>query len=166
MSVRRGVFWKKRTVEASRQLDILWLTRKYDLTHYASGDVTWTIGLGKKSTIGLIVWPPDRIELLYTVTEMGGTKHEFDYYVRIETTPCYFGGKRWWFRCPGCNRRCRIIYQPPGARVFACRICHNLTYKSQQEKRWSWFDIIKRAQRLDEKVRQLRNQQRRSKRKR
>src|SRR4030042_4621781 len=27
-------------------------------------------------------------------------------------TPCYFGGIRWWFKCPSCNRRVGILYKP------------------------------------------------------
>jgi hypothetical protein len=31
-----------------------------------------------------------------------------------------FGGCRHWFRCPSCQRRCRLIY---GGAHFRCRIC-------------------------------------------
>lgn len=65
----------------------------------------------------------------------GQTSH---YLVRLTSTPCHFGGKRWWFVCPlvwdgrACNRRVRILYRPWGTRYFACRECHELTYESRQ----------------------------------
>lgn len=43
-----------------------------------------------------------------------------------------FGGVRYWFLCPGCNRRVGILYKPVGEIFFKCRHCHNLTYQSAQ----------------------------------
>ena len=48
--------------------------------------------------------------------------------VYLESTPLPFGGLRWWFRCPGCKRRCTKLYLPRGASAFLCRECHDLTY--------------------------------------
>jgi len=45
----------------------------------------------------------------------------------------HFGGYRWWFTCPLCQRRCGTIHRPPGNYRFACRVCHRLNYRSQQE---------------------------------
>jgi hypothetical protein len=45
---------------------------------------------------------------------------------------------RWLWRCPGlpeagaCPRRCDNLYLPPGATAFACRRCHDLTWKASQ----------------------------------
>jgi hypothetical protein len=43
------------------------------------------------------------------------------------------GGQRRWFRCPGCGRRMFKLYRPPPSSFFACRQCHNLTYRCVQE---------------------------------
>lgn len=69
-----------------------------------------------------------------------------DYAVRLEWTPCHFGGMRPWFLCPvvGCGRRVAILYGPP---VFACRRCHQLAYRCQRE---SPYD---RAARRADKIR-------------
>lgn len=44
-----------------------------------------------------------------------------------------WGGVRWWWHCPRCGRRCRILYGLP----FFCRRCHGLTYASTQSGRGS-----------------------------
>ena len=41
-------------------------------------------------------------------------------------------GERQWFDCPGCRRRCRILYGGPR---FRCRLCHRLAYETQFESR-------------------------------
>ena len=51
------------------------------------------------------------------------------------------GGKRWFWTCPQCERRCHKLYIAPGRKRFACRVCENLTYLSIQthDPRISWF---------------------------
>ncbi len=49
--------------------------------------------------------------------------------VRIETTPCHFGGSRLWFRCPSCQQRVALLYF--SYHKFACRRCLGLAYASQ-----------------------------------
>jgi len=52
--------------------------------------------------------------------------------VPIEITRPHFGGMRWWFSCPQCEKRCQKLYLPPRQWEIACRLCHNLTYTSSQ----------------------------------
>lgn len=42
-------------------------------------------------------------------------------------------GQRRWLACPNCGRRMFKLYRPPNSQVFACRKCHDLTYRSVQE---------------------------------
>ncbi len=42
-----------------------------------------------------------------------------------------YGGRRYFFLCPVCHRRVRTLHFK--GRELACRICHNLTYKSCNE---------------------------------
>lgn len=74
--------------------------------------------------------------VLYTsAVEVGTVNCGLRWFVRdtrqsiylYSTTP-HFGGSRWWFNCPGCERRCRILYKPAGRAVYECRICHHLRY--------------------------------------
>ena len=52
--------------------------------------------------------------------------------IPLQSTRPHFGGSRWWFACPGCKKRCKKLYMPPGKCEFGCRLCHNLTYISSQ----------------------------------
>lgn len=59
--------------------------------------------------------------------------------IEITPTPCFYGGERYWFRCPAsvdgvlCEDRVGVLYLPPAATVFECRHCHDLTYESCQQ---------------------------------
>jgi hypothetical protein len=46
-------------------------------------------------------------------------------------TATKFGGRRKWFECLSCKRRCRVIY---GGRYFRCRKCYGARYPSQYEQ--------------------------------
>jgi len=53
--------------------------------------------------------------------------------VDLAVTTLFSGGLRVWWKCPQCGKRVRNLYSPPGPYPFACRECHDLTYKSCQE---------------------------------
>lgn len=70
--------------------------------------------------------------------------------VQYTTTPCHYGGGRWWLVCPcrSCLRRCVALFLYQGE--FYCRRCLNLGYYSQ---RGGVADhIIERAARLRRKL--------------
>lgn len=52
--------------------------------------------------------------------------------VELTSTPCHFGGERWWLVCPECQRRCQVLYG------VCCRLCrgavHRTTILSPQER--------------------------------
>lgn len=50
----------------------------------------------------------------------------------VETTTA-FGGRRPWFLCPDCSRRCRALHACRRSGV-RCRLCHGARYSSQLEK--------------------------------
>lgn len=56
------------------------------------------------------------------------------YPIKLEKTPCNFGGYRFWFICPLeiegeiCGRRVGILYYKNG--VFGCRKCQEVPYKT------------------------------------
>jgi len=45
--------------------------------------------------------------------------------IQLTTTPCHFGGDRYWFVCPKCRGRCGVLYP------YFCRKCSNGRYKSE-----------------------------------
>ena len=76
------------------------------------------------------------------VQQMPGFKAEINCIARLDFTPCKFGGRRWWLRCPmlkpdgrACNRRAGVLYYQPVDMVFACRQCCRLVYASSRRKK-------------------------------
>lgn len=77
-------------------------------------------------------------------------------HIETTTTPCRFGGQRFWFLCPQCSRRVGkvylpcSVYTPQGNRVtlFLCRDCHPLTYLQRRERKPDW-SLQYRADRID-----------------
>ncbi len=51
--------------------------------------------------------------------------------IAVLTTRPHFGGLRYWFKC-GCGRRVGRLYLPQEQRVFKCRHCFRITYRSAQ----------------------------------
>lgn len=85
-------------------------------------------GFGWKNNIEVEIstWNPERqfIRLKYG---------EFEYDIPLVTTPCNYGGIRYWFECLFCKRRIGVVYLR--ANFFACRHCQFLTYESKLESR-------------------------------
>jgi hypothetical protein len=74
----------------------------------------------------------DRVTLIYRQRDRGGEWQAMNYPVRLTWTSCNYGGRRAWWLCPavGCARRVAVLY---GGKVYACRHCYRLAYKSQRE---------------------------------
>lgn len=56
---------------------------------------------------------------------------ERSYTIPIERQPCNFGGYRYFFKCPLCQRRMRFLYFAENS-IFLCRKCLNLCYDTQR----------------------------------
>jgi len=137
--------WKdtKTTVEACRELDARRLYQEDLLTwgfHWhgawcwkdaVTGEITSRMGLEIDTRDHGNPW----IRLHYCFTTGPNAGEPIDYRVRLTTTPLHFGGEQWWVLCPvkGCGRRVRKLYLPPQGTYYACRHCHDLTYRSCQE---------------------------------
>ena len=57
------------------------------------------------------------------------------YSVALVTTPCPFGGLRWWWLCPATNRLVSKLYLPNGGQRFLSRGrgAYRLAYASQRQ---------------------------------
>lgn len=110
---------------------------------WRSGTITWTNnGLWgeNKSSVGVEVSTSDgvsHLRITYTQTDRDtDKKKEFDYKVPLTTTPCRYGGERYWFLCPlvknnvHCGRRVGTLYKDGD--YFGCRHCYDLCYSSQK----------------------------------
>ncbi len=139
----RGSYSDRRTVEECKSISTKFLNEH----NYFDGDVRWG-GMnwsrnGKQTgSICFVVSMTagdEYIRLQYTQTDRDtNEKTDLNYKVRLDWTPCYFKGRRWWFICPlvvngrACNRRVGVLYLASG-KYFGCRHCHNLTYESCKE---------------------------------
>lgn len=51
-------------------------------------------------------------------------------WVPLVSVMTHWGARRWFFLCPGCDRRCGRLYLPPSSNHFRCRRCHRITYET------------------------------------
>ena len=159
----RYYYNKKATVEASCDLTVQQLKRYGMLeSGFTAIPIEWVMNqTGKRTKIVIAVElstdDPFAI-FMYTLTDRDGNKTDYKYAVSLVTTPCNFGGVRYWFACPLCSRRVGGLYLVLGDAYFVCRQCNNLTYRSRNRtgmetfghtsrqikklrgeiKRWTW----------------------------
>ena len=122
----------KRCTSDMLALDVRSINRAGLLTPGRWFNWQWTRNGEVTSTINVRV-EGDKVLLYYRNRSGHGEEREsMNYPVRLNWTPCTLGGQRVWWRCPvvGCGRRVAVLF---GGRVFACRQCNRLTYRSQRE---------------------------------
>lgn len=132
----------KTVVEDCRKVQMWWLKKHGYLCQYASGGIEWTNNDDSKSSIGFTISTIEcYIRFHYTQTDYyTDEKTTVDYRFNLVTTPCNYGGKRYWFICGlyrdnrYCGRRVGKLYKPPGAKWFGCRYCWDLSYEARQNK--------------------------------
>jgi len=155
-------YWnKKATVEEALDFSVYDLKRRGLLTGHAALEITWVNSLsGKESAVKVLVEITDEpyVIFIYTLTDRNGQQNDYGHQVSLTTTPCNYGGERYWFECPSCYTRVGVLYLAPGDVRFRCRHCNNLTYRSRNRtgmetlghtsrqieklrseiKRWTW----------------------------
>ena len=154
----------KQTAEGSNRLSIFWL-KKNDFFPIGGGwrygGIKWTYEMsGNESSISFTITTngseSDNIKLQYTHTNrQTDEKEDMDFRVELATTPCNYGGKRYWFICPlskngrYCGRRVGVLFSI--GKWFGCRHCGEIAYAAQMESgkfRWNGISIkdIERAE--------------------
>ncbi len=151
--------------ESSHALKIFWLRKQgYFPQGYSArnGTVTWTRWGDEKSSIGISIvvgsGSGDHMRLWYTHTSnQNGEKSDMDYKVNLTTTPCRYGGVRYWFICPltkngsYCGRRVGVLYIC--GKYYGCRYCCGVAYQSQFESgRRKGFVSIPDIERAEKEV--------------
>lgn len=123
----------KRTTDDCRALDVRHIQRDGLLAVGSSFISNWMRN-GKTVASISVRTETDRVILDYRHQRSGGEWQQQNYPVRLEWTPCNYGGRRAWFLCPAndCGRRVAKLYLG-GAGIFACRHCYHLAYASQRE---------------------------------
>lgn len=121
------------TCESANPLDIRYLKRRGFLVAGFAGELSWTRGGRTNGSVQLFAQGM-RIDLVYSWRYGEGDWQVAREEVDLVETEQKLGGRRQWFRCPGCHKRCAILYA--GMR-FRCRKCSQLTYNSQREDPFS-----------------------------
>ena len=122
----------RRCAEDMLALDVRSINRAGRLTRGSWFTWQWTCNGEKTASVQLRV-EADKVVLDYrNRSGHGGEWEAMRYAVALDWTHCGFGGQRVWWRCPavGCGRRVAVLY---GGRVFACRQCNGVAYRSQRE---------------------------------
>lgn len=132
----------KREAEQSNDLSIFWLKKQgYLKGGQQYGGIKWIYKINKnENSVGFTV-TTDRDEknyigLQYTYTNiLTNEKQNINYRIELTTTPCNYGGKRYWFICPltkdgkNCRRRVGVLFNT--GKYFGCRHCNRIAYNSQ-----------------------------------
>lgn len=144
-----GRYGYRETTDGLLWLDTVVLRKEGYLRHSIYGSLWWTAQpSGHQSSVSITSYPLEdqpHINLVYT-TRLNETSHALNYNILLTTTPCFFGGKRWWFLCPivrdnnPCINRARKLYKC--GLYFGCRQCLQLAYPSQNENHHSQWAVI------------------------
>ena len=126
-------------VEYSLKLDSYRLQRQNILNIHRSGISFGSIQWSNTSTGEYIAsisyevnYFTQRMELKFTKT-FDNKNYSINEFISLTTQKTNFGGSRFLFLCPKCNKRTAKLYLPNGALHFLCRKCYNLTYLSSNE---------------------------------
>ena len=124
-------------IESCRRIDLRDYVRSGFLRDGCKWNSTLTWSSGFSIELESRIEPPNWRRL--RLKHQGGGEYDDDV-VDIEETiylrrfPQPFGGHRWYFICPSTNRRCAVLYQPPGTKRFRSRwgFRCRLQYQSQR----------------------------------
>lgn len=116
--------WHAKTGQFCR-LDIGWMKRHGALKPGYMATWQW----GKDGLSAKLSTHADAVTVSYRFRFREGWK-TVSQEIKLERTPCHYGGERIWLRCPRCHRRAVHIY------LYGwpmCRQCARLVYPSQSE---------------------------------
>lgn len=125
------------TTEQAKRIELSWLKKQNYLNGYRGGSISWSFNGSPSGNITAYINTDSEnpnIRLVYKVRRNGEDWKDMDFSFRMESLPCRFGGKKWFFICGlyknkiYCGRRVRILYQVGD--YFGCRHCAELSYYS------------------------------------
>lgn len=132
------------TVEESLRLPAMLLADGLRLIADGAERCTATVAWSEHgtiyATIGVIVtrgWEGPQVDVSYNGTHRSGHALLRSELLITTVSRMPYGGRRWWWLCPLCDRRVAVVYLPNGGQWFTCRLCHRLTYMSCIEHRQS-----------------------------
>ena len=86
-----------------KKISVNFLKKNDYFVGFRNGNITWTNSWSSKqsSVTAHASVPENYFRLIYTQTNNEtGEKKDFDYKIPLTSTPCNYGGKRYWFICP------------------------------------------------------------------
>jgi hypothetical protein len=129
------------TVEQTKRIEFSWLRKNDYLCGFKGGNIKWSINGETTGNINIRVDTYSdlpNIKFSYKVRRYGAEEwKDMDFSFQIESLPCRFGGKKWFYICglyingKYCGRRARVLYM--AGNYFGCRKCANLSYESCNE---------------------------------
>ena len=124
--------YRGRCTECDHQygIDLTWMRRQGLLQNGRQGQITWSSNGERTGWIQYAVLS-NGLRLIYRARTGAEAWEDIDEIIPFTTTVPHLGGSRFWFTCPSCRCRCRIVY---GGRRFRCRKCHGFVYESQHER--------------------------------
>lgn len=141
----RYFYDKKSTVNEYKSISVKKLKAwDYFAQGYKCGTLTWSSGGAQVGSIGISVYISGR-EGFMRLNYVCDKTDSLDYKVQLVSTPCHFGGFRWWFICPlsrrgiHCGRRVGVLYL---SKYAGCRDCYDLTYQTCQDSH-KWDALAK-----------------------
>lgn len=133
----RWNLYNKTETDCLPELEIWWLRKQGLLGGFKSAGIKWGEKWNRReSSIWISVMTmseknKDGVRFQYVQNDRFGNEKIFDYRAGFTTTPCNYGGERYWFLCPLCYRRVGVLYKKGD--YFRCRHCHDLTYASKNQ---------------------------------
>ena len=121
----------KATTDHALRLDVRWLARQgfFQPNTTSWMPVSWTCNGRPSGDIQARYddRQPDELILTYRTRARGETDWtDVREVIRLERTPCHYGGERVWCRCPRCGSRRAVLYSLYGR--FLCVRCNDLAY--------------------------------------
>lgn len=112
---------QRATLEAGLKLNINRLARRgfIDPRGYKGSGINWRNNYtGELTASGFMTADMSGTDEGWFNIKIGGGS---DQRIVLAARPRHFGGRQWFFMCPYLNRRCMVLWMPPGARYFASR---------------------------------------------
>jgi hypothetical protein len=103
-------------------IDLSYLRRRDFLRPGKVSTLTWS-HLGHQVASIRLLAQAEGVGLAYQTTGPDGAPLEVLEAVPFVYTATRFDGRRAWFQCLACKRRCRVLY---GGKRFRCRRCYGL----------------------------------------
>ena len=132
----------KNTCESLKRVDIRFLKQEgyLELGVWRNGIIVWSSRGEETGRINVSVDSTNSfLNITYYYSDPWTERTYINDNISLTSTPCYFGGVRYWLRC-SCGNRVGVLYA--GGLKFACRHCYNLAYYSQQEYTPAMFKAL------------------------